>query len=149
MSNGYLWLKALHIVFVVTWFAGLFYLPRLFVYHTGTLQAGERDETGSARFKVMERKLYHAIMQPSMMLSLIFGTWLLYLGWAGFASSVWIWVKLLLVVTLLGYHHYCGRLIKAFARDANVHSEKFFRWFNELPALILITVVIMVVVKPF
>ena len=144
MSSGYLWLKALHIIFVVTWFAGLFYLPRLFVYHATTT-----DEPGSARFKVMERKLYRAIMQPSMVLALVFGAWLLYLGWAGFASSLWIWVKVVLVIALVGYHHYCGRLVRAFAADTNTHSSKFFRWFNELPALVLITVVIMVVVKPF
>ena len=144
MTTGYLWLKALHIIFVVTWFAGLFYLPRLFVYHTTT-----NDAVGSERFKVMERKLYRAIMQPSMMLALGFGIWLLYLGWSGFVSSLWIWIKVVLVIALLGYHHYCGRLIRAFAEDANTHSERFFRWFNELPALVLITVVIMVVVKPF
>lgn len=144
MTGGYLWLKALHIIFVVTWFAGLFYLPRLFVYHTTTT-----DQEGRERFKVMERKLYRAIMQPSMVLALAFGIWLLYLGWAGFASSIWIWIKLVLVIVLLGYHHYCGRLIRDFAAEANRHSEKFFRWFNELPAVILIIVVIMVVVKPF
>ena len=144
MTTGYLWLKALHIIFVVTWFAGLFYLPRLFVYH-----ASSADEVGSERFKVMERKLYRAIMQPSMMLALGFGIWLLYLGWSSFASSLWIWIKVVLVIVLLGYHLYCGRLMRSFAADTNRHSEKFLRWFNELPALILITVVILVVVKPF
>ena len=97
----------------------------------------------------MERKLYRAIMQPSMVLALTFGVWLLYLGWAGFAGSAWIWIKVVLVIVLLGYHLYCGRLVRSFAADTNQHSEKFLRWFNELPALILITVVIMVVVKPF
>ena len=104
MTTGYLWLKALHIIFVITWFAGLFYLPRLFVYHASTT-----DAVGSERFKVMERKLYRAIMQPSMMLALGFGIWLLYLGWSSFASSLWIWIKVVLVIALLGYHHYCGR----------------------------------------
>jgi putative membrane protein len=141
---GYLWLKALHIIFVVTWFAGLFYLPRLFVYHSSA-----EDAASSERFKVMEGKLYRIIMRPSMLLATALGLWLLVLGWAGFADSVWLWIKLAAVVGLLGYHHYCARLIKAFAADENPHSEKFYRWFNELPALVLILVVIMVVVKPF
>jgi putative membrane protein len=144
LTTGYLWLKALHIIFVVTWFAALFYLPRLFVYHSST-----NDALSLERFKVMEGKLYRVIMRPSMLLATGFGLWLLVLGWQGFASSAWLWVKLAAVVGLLGYHHYCARLIKAFAADASPHSEKFYRWFNELPALVLILVVIMVVVKPF
>jgi putative membrane protein len=144
MTAGYLWLKALHIIFVVTWFAALFYLPRLFVYHSSSTDAISRD-----RFKVMEGKLYRVIMRPSMLLATGFGLWLLFLGWNGFAGSGWLWVKLTAVVALLGYHHYCARLVRAFAADANPHSETFYRWFNELPALVLILVVIMVVVKPF
>ena len=144
MATGYLWLKALHIIFVVTWFAGLFYLPRLFVYHSTT-----QDEPGLARFQTMERKLYRAIMQPSMLLALGFGAAMLYAGWSGFAQSLWVWVKVTLALLLLGYHHYCGALIKAFAAGTNTRSEKFFRWFNEVPALILIVMVIMAVLKPF
>jgi putative membrane protein len=143
-SSGYLWLKAFHIIFVVTWFAGLFYLPRIFVYHSSADDAPSRE-----RFKVMEAKLYRIIMRPSMLLATGLGVWLLVLGWDSFAGSLWLWVKLTAVLGLLGYHHYCARLIRAFAADENPHSEKFYRWFNELPALVLILAVIMVVVKPF
>jgi len=144
LTTGYLWLKALHIIFVVTWFAALFYLPRLFVYH-----AGAGDTVGRERFKIMERKLYRIIMRPSMLLATGLGLWLLILGWQSFAHSGWLWIKLAAVIGLLGYHHYCARLIRAFAADRNPHTEKFYRWFNELPALVLVLVVIMVVVKPF
>lgn len=144
LTTGYLWLKALHIIFVVTWFAALFYLPRLFVYHCGAT-----DSVSLERFKIMERKLYRIIMRPSMLLAIGFGLWLLILGWESFATSAWLWIKLATVAGLLGYHHYCARLIQAFAADANPHHEKFYRWFNELPALALVLVVIMVVVKPF
>ena len=144
MTTGYLWLKAFHIIFVVTWFAALFYLPRLFVYHSST-----DDEAGRERFKIMEAKLYRIIMRPSMVLATGLGLWLLVLGWESFSRAGWLWVKLAAIVGLLGYHLYCARLIKAFAADENPHSETFYRWFNELPALVLILVVIMAVVKPF
>ena len=140
----YLWLKAFHIIFVVTWFAGLFYMPRLFVYHSGAT-----DEVSRERFKIMERKLYRIIMNPSMILTLVFGIWLLVESWQAFSSQVWMWLKIVLVVLLMGYHHYCLRIIKAFAQDQVIHSEKFFRIFNELPSLVLIGAVILVVVKPF
>ncbi len=143
-TAGDLWLKALHIIFVVTWFAGLFYLPRLFVYHSSA-----DDTVSQERFKVMEAKLYRIIMRPSMALATASGLWLLVLGWESFSGSVWLWIKLAAVVGLLGYHHHCARLVKAFAANETPHSEKFYRWFNELPALALILVVIMVVVKPF
>jgi putative membrane protein len=129
---------------VVTWFAALFYLPRLFVYHTTTT-----DAEGKARFCTMEAKLYRIIMRPSMLITLVFGTWILVLGWESFSSSAWLWIKLFVVVLLLGYHHYCARLIRAFAANANPHSEKFYRVFNELPAIALILIVVLVVVKPF
>jgi putative membrane protein len=144
MSTGYLWLKAIHIVGVVCWFAGLFYLPRLFVYHTAAT-----DTAGRERFKVMERKLYRVIMRPSMLISLVFGIWMLVLAWPAFAASGWLWLKLLGVVALLGYHHYCARLVSMLARDENPHSERFYRIFNEAPALLLILIVVLVVVKPF
>ena len=144
MSTGYLWIKALHIIGVVCWFAGLFYLPRLFVYHSSAT-----DTPSQERFKVMEGKLYRVIMRPSMIISLVFGLWLLALVWNTYSSSIWLWIKLAAVVLLLGYHHYCARLIKAFAADRNPHSEKFYRAFNEFPALLLVLIVIMVVVKPF
>ncbi len=140
----YLWLKALHIIFVVTWFAGLFYIPRLFIYHSST-----SDEAGKERFKVMERKLYRVIMNPSMILTLVFGIWLLVESWQAFSTQGWIWLKLALVLALVGYHHYCLRIMKALALDRQIHSEKFLRIFNELPAVVLIAAVILVVVKPF
>ena len=144
MSTGYLWIKAFHIIAVVCWFAALFYLPRLFVYHSSTA-----DDAGRARLKVMEQKLYNVIMRPSMIVSVILGLWLLVLGWESMASSGWLWVKIAGVILLIGYHHYCARLVRAFAVDQNLHSERFYRMFNEAPALLLILIVIMVVVKPF
>jgi putative membrane protein len=144
MTTGYLWLKAFHIIGVVCWFAAMFYLPRLFVYHSGT-----EDEAGRERFKVMEAKLYRVIMRPSMIITVVFGLWIMALGWDAFAGSGWLWIKLLGVVALLGYHHYCARLVRAFAADESPHSERFYRIFNEVPALLLILIVILVVVKPF
>jgi len=144
MSTGYLWIKSFHIIGVVCWFAALFYLPRLFVYHTGT-----PDQAGQDRFKVMEAKLYRVIMRPSMVISLVFGIWMLVLGWSAFASSGWLWLKLAGVAVLLGYHHYCARIVRQLAADQNPHSEKFYRVFNEVPAPLLIPIVILVVVKPF
>jgi putative membrane protein len=144
MTSGYLWLKAFHIIGVVTWFAALFYLPRLFVYHSTTT-----DEAGRERFKVMEDKLYRIIMRPSMIITVVLGTWIMVLTWEAFGSSIWLWIKLAGVVVLLGYHHYCGRVIQAFASDQSPHSERFYRIFNEVPSLLLILIVILVVVKPF
>ncbi len=140
-----LWLKAFHIISVITWFAALFYLPRLFVYH-----AMCEDEAGNARFKIMERKLYRGIMTPSAIMTLVFGLGLLsqYSGEA-IASMHWLHAKLLLVVLLFAYHGYCGKLLRQFAEDKNQRSHVFYRWFNELPVFILIAVVILVVVKPF
>ena len=144
MSTGYLWIKAFHIIAVVCWFAALFYLPRLFVYHSSTT-----DEAGRARFNVMEQKLYRVIMRPSMIVSVILGLWLLVLGWDAMASSGWLWVKIAGVILLIGYHHYCARLMREFAAEQNIRSERFYRIFNEAPALLLILIVVMVVVKPF
>ncbi|MFF7709883.1 protoporphyrinogen oxidase HemJ [Pseudomonas sp. NPDC007930] len=139
----YLWLKALHIVAVVCWFAGLFYLPRLFVYHAMSEDAPSRE-----RFKVMERKLYRGIMGPSMIATLLLGGWMLYLT-PGWLSQGWMHAKLALVVLLIGYHHMCGAQLKRFARDENQRSHRFYRWFNEFPVLVLLAVVILVVIKPF
>ncbi|MDA0224631.1 MAG: CopD family protein [Proteobacteria bacterium] len=136
-----LWIKALHIVFMVTWFAGLFYLPRLFVYH-----ALAEDRPSIERFKVMERKLYWGIMTPGALLTIGFGTWL-WLGW-GF-SGAWLHAKLALVVVLVVYHLWCGRLLRAFREERNTHGHVWFRWFNEAPVLLLLAIVILVVVKPF
>jgi len=144
MTTGYLWLKAIHIIGVITWFAALFYLPRLFVYHSTTT-----DTVGRERFKVMEAKLYRIIMRPSMGVAIVFGVWLLALAWDSFATQGWLWVKLAGVALLLGYHHYCGRLVKAFAEDRSPHTERFYRMFNEAPAVLLLLIVILVVVKPF
>jgi putative membrane protein len=136
-----LWIKALHIVFMVTWFAGLFYLPRLFVYHADT-----HDEAGQARFKIMERKLYFGIMTPGALLTIAFGVWL----WLGYGiSGGWLHAKLSLVAVLIGYHLWCGKLVTDFKLDRNRRSHVWYRWFNEFPVLILIAVVILVVVKPF
>ena len=139
-----LWLKAFHIVFMVTWFAGLFYLPRLFVYH-----ALCEDEAGHRRFLVMERKLF-AIMTIGAVLTVVFGLWLM-LGHflPALRESIWLPAKLALVAGLIAYHLYCFRIMRAFQAGANRRSHVFYRWFNEIPALILIVVVILVVVKPF
>jgi len=136
-----LWIKAFHIIAVVTWFAALFYLPRLFVYH-----AMSEDAVSNERFKVMERKLYRGIMTPSAMVAVPLGLWL----WLGFGfTGGWLHVKLALVTVLLGYHAYCGQLLRDFRDDRNRHGHVFYRWFNEFPVLILVAVVILVVVKPF
>lgn len=138
----YLWVKAFHIIFVVTWFAGLFYLPRLFVYHAIAAEASARE-----RFKTMERKLFRGIMTPSGVLTVLFGIWLLYLS-PGWLSQGWLHIKLLLVAFLIIYHIYCGRLLRRFREDRNIHSHIWYRWFNELPVLALVGIVILVVVKP-
>ncbi|NJN52764.1 MAG: protoporphyrinogen oxidase HemJ [Gammaproteobacteria bacterium] len=139
-----LWIKAFHLIFVVCWFAGIFYLPRLFVYHAMTT-----DEVGKARFTVMEQKLYRIIMTPCAVLAVGFGIWLWVLSWTTLAQAGWLHAKLLLVALLIGFHLYCGRLITLFARDANPHNHIFFRWFNEAPLLILVSVVVLAVVRPF
>jgi len=135
-----LWIKALHIVFVTSWFAGLFYLPRLFVNH-----AMETSPEAIARLMLMEAKLYR-FMMPLAVLALAFGFWL----WLGFGiSGGWLHAKLVLVLALIAYHLYCGKLLKLFKAGKNTHSHTWYRWFNELPVLILLVVVILVVVKPF
>lgn len=133
------WIKAFHIVFVITWFAGLFYLPRLFVYHAMT-----DDALGSDRFKTMERKLFYGIMTPSAVLALALGLWL-WLAY-GFAGT-WLHIKLLLVIVLVAYHVYCGKILLDFKHDRNRHGHVYYRWLNELPVLILIAVVVLVVLK--
>jgi putative membrane protein len=136
-----LWIKSLHIVFVISWYAGLFYLPRLFVYH-----AGATDAISNERFKVMERKLYRGIMTPSMALAVAFGLWL----WLGYGvTGAWLHAKVALVALLVAYHFWLGRLVRDFARDANRHNHVFYRWINEVPLAFLLAIVILVVVKPF
>lgn len=140
----YLWIKALHLISVVTWFAALFYLPRLFVYH-----AMAEDEVSRERFKVMERKLYRGIMTPSMIAVLVLGSWLLFKERPDLMKEGWMHAKLALVFLLLGYHHACLVYMKKFERDANTKSHVFYRWFNEAPVLILIAVICLAVVRPF
>ncbi|MEK8089422.1 protoporphyrinogen oxidase HemJ [Thermithiobacillus plumbiphilus] len=140
-----LWVKAFHIIAVVTWFSGLFYLPRLFVYH-----ALSSNPDCQATYKVQERKLWRGITNPSMMIAVGLGLWLLFAyGWTAYKADGWLHAKLALVVVLLGYHVYLGWLVRVFQADANTRSHVFYRWINEFPVLILIAVVILVVVKPF
>jgi putative membrane protein len=142
-TSPMLWVKSLHIIFVVTWFAGLFYLPRLFVYH-----ATATDAPSIERFKVMERKLYYGIMAPSAVLAVVFGSWL-WLGYGIGQGQRWMLAKLALVVLLIVYHLYCGMLLDDFRHHRNTRSPTWFRWFNEAPVLVLVGAVILVVVKPF
>jgi putative membrane protein len=136
-----LWIKSLHIIFMVTWFAGLFYLPRLFVYH-----AMAEDTASKERFKIMERKLYRGIMAPGAALTLIFGFWL----WLGYGfQGAWLYAKMAVVALLIVYHLYCGRLLADFAADRNSKSHVWFRWFNEVPVIFLVAAVLLVVLKPF
>ena len=142
-----LYVKAFHVVFMVSWMAGVFYLPRLFVYHAMCEPA---DRAGRERFKIMERKLFFAIMTPAMVLTVIFGTWLVALyGMEFLRANRWLHAKLLLVALLLGYHGWCYVLLRRFRDDANRHSHVFFRVFNEVPIVLLIGIVILVIVKPF
>lgn len=136
----FLWIKAFHIISVVTWFAGLFYLPRLYVYH-----AMADDALGIERFKVMERKLFYGIMTPSAVLAAALGIWL----WLAYDfSGTWLHIKLLLVLLPIAYHIYRGKLLRDFKQDRNRHGHVYYRWLNELPVLILIATVVLVVVKP-
>ena len=139
-----LWIKALHIIFMVTWFAGLFYLPRLFVYH-----ADCRDEISHARFLIMERKLF-AIMTIGAVLTAVFGVWMLAdYAWVAYRELLWLDLKLVLVAFLIGFHIYCGVLVREFRNGSARHSHVFYRWINEIPALLLIAIVLLAVVKPF
>ncbi len=140
-----LYVKALHIVFMVTWFAGLFYLPRLFVYH-----AMSEDDISRERFKIMERKLYFGIMAPGALLTIGFGVWLLAdYAWAAYHSSGWLITKLILLTILIIYHLHCGKLLSDFKHDRNTRGHVFYRWYNEFPVILLIIVVILAVAKPF
>ena len=136
-----LWLKTFHIVFMVTWFAGLFYLPRLFVYHAMSI-----DQISTDRFKVMERKLYYGIMTPGAMLTIAtgLGLWL----WYGISGG-WLHAKLALVAALVGYHVWCGALLRAFRLGRNTRTHVWLRWFNEAPIVLLLGIVALVVIKPF
>ena len=143
-GNAYAIVKSLHIIFMVTWYAGLFYLPRLFVYHA---LAPADDRVGIERFKTMERKLYVGIMAPGAVLTIVFGLWL----WFGFGvTGGWMHAKAALVAVLVLLHAYLGVLLRDFARDRNRHGHVFYRWLNEIPALpLLVAIVWLVVAKPF
>lgn len=139
-----LWVKAFHTIFMVTWFAGLFYLPRLFVYH-----AMSNDDTSIERFKIMERKLFYAIMTPGALLTLLSGGWMLVdYAWQAWSQMLWLHIKLALVIVLLIYHIGCWKLLQDFKHNRNQHSHIWYRWFNELPVLLLVAIVILVIVKP-
>lgn len=142
-TNLYLWIKALHIIAVISWMAGIFYLPRLFIYHADAEPGSAQSET----FKVMEQRLLRIIMNPAMMLTWIFG---LYLAWSvyGFHGG-WLHAKIGLVVALTAVHMFFSRAVRAFARDENRHSARYWRFMNEAPTLLMIAIVILVVVKPF
>ena len=137
-----LWVKALHIVFMVTWFAGLFYLPRLFVYHVLA-----EDAPSIERFKLMERKLFWGIMTPGAVLTIAFGLWL-WLGWFRGAGA-WLHAKMFVVFLLVLFHIWCGMLVRDFAAGRNRHGHAWYRWFNEMPVLALFAIVLLVVLKPF
>jgi len=138
-----LWVKAFHIIAMVTWFAGLFYLPRLFVYH-----ASSDDETSNQRFKIMERKLYFGIATPGAILTVLLGFWLIHLLGYSILSAFWLQAKLALVVLLVIYHIYCGKLLFDFKHDKNQHSHVWYRWFNELPVFILVVIILLVELQP-
>lgn len=139
-----LWVKAFHIISLVAWFSGLFYLPRLYVYH-----ALATDRISIERFKVMERKLYYAIMTPAAVLTVVFGLWLISFNVKGYMQMIWVHIKLSLVLLLILYHCYLGHVLRRFATDSNQRGHVFYRVLNELPALFLIAIVILAVVKPF
>jgi protoporphyrinogen IX oxidase len=140
-----LWLKALHLIFMVTWFAGLFYLPRLFVYH-----AMSDDAISNERFKIMERKLFFGIMTPGMLVTLIFGVWMLGdYAWALYGHSGWLHAKIAMLLLLVVYHCFCGKWLFDFKQDRNQHSHVFYRWINEIPVLFLVGIILLAVIKPF
>lgn len=140
-----LWIKAFHLIFMVTWFAGLFYLPRLFVYH-----AESSDKISLDRFKIMERKLYYGIMTPALLGTLLFGFWMLQsYAWQLYKGMGWLHLKLALIFILILFHFYCDYLRRQFQKDKNKHSSKFYRWLNEFPVLILVAVILLSVLKPF
>ncbi|MBJ3786590.1 protoporphyrinogen oxidase HemJ [Devosia sediminis] len=141
----YEWVKALHVISVIAWMAGMMYLPRLFVYHADCAVGSEKSET----FKVMERRLYRGIMTPAMIATWIFGLWLAFgFGIVDFSQG-WMWLKAVMVIALSGVHGLYGSLLRAFQQDRNTRSHKFFRAINEIPFVIAIVIVIAVIVKPF
>ena len=140
----YLTIKSLHLVTMVAWFAAMFYLPRLFVYHYTS-----PNQEASDMLKTMEHRLYRGIMTPAALLTLLFGIWLTYLTWEAVHTSLWFWLKVIAVIGLFGYHGACGGMVRAFKNDANQRSDKFYRIFNEVPLLLLLLIVLLAVFKPF
>ena len=139
-----LWIKAFHIIAMVSWFAAIFYLPRLYVYHADT-----SDQLSIERFNIMERRLYYGIMWPAGILTTAFGLAMLYLGWDFYLKAHWMHAKLTLVIFLWCYHLFCGKLRKNFLSSNNTRSSTYYRIINEIPTLFLVLIVILVVVKPF
>ena len=140
-----LWYKALHLIFMVTWFSGLFYLPRLFVYH-----AMSDDKISIDRFKVMEKKLFYGIATPGGLLTIIFGFCLLVSnGMTSYNGQLGLSLKMILIAVLVLYHIYCFSLLQDFKYDRNKHTHIWYRWFNEVPVLILVGIVLLAVIKPF
>lgn len=142
-ADAYLWIKSLHIIAVISWMAGLFYLPRLFIYHTDAAPGSDKSET----FKIMEQRLMKVIMDPAMMISWVLG---LYLAWSVYGfSGGWLHAKIALVVAMTVTHVYFSRSVRRFARDENTRNARHWRLMNEVPTLLMIAIVILVVVKPF
>src|SRR5437763_1561953 len=141
--TAYPWIKAVHVIAVISWMAGMLYLPRLFVYHCEAEVGSRQSET----FKVMERRLLRAIINPAMIVTWVLGLWLAHES--GFFKAGWLHVKLALVVAMSALHGFNVRWVRAFAEDRNLHSPKFYRVINEVPTLLMIAIVILVVVKPF
>ena len=140
-----LWYKALHLIFMVTWFSGLFYLPRLFVYHVMS-----DDKISIDRFKLMEKKLFYGIATPGGLLTIIFGFCLLVSnGMTSYSGQLWLSLKMILIAVLVLYHIYCFSLLQDFKYDRNKHTHIWYRWFNEVPVLILVGIVLLAVIKPF
>ena len=138
------WVKALHVISVISWMAGLLYLPRLFVYHADAEKGSVQSET----FKVMERRLYRGITTPAMMATWVFGLWMVFFGVVDW-GSFWPWVKAAMVLLLSGFHGVLGRWRREFAEDRNARPAKFYRSVNEIPTVLMIIIVVMVIAKPF
>lgn len=143
--ENYLWFKALHLIAVISWMAGLLYLPRLFVYHAQAVKNSYASET----FKLMEMRLYRFIMQPAMLATWLFGGLMLYANWDGIMAMGWMHAKLTLVFLMTGLHHVFAAWRKKFARDENTRDAKFYKIWNEGPTLLMIAIIILVIVKPF
>ena len=144
MADYFNWIKAAHVISVICWFAAIFYLPRLFVYH-----AMSDDTISQQRFVIMERKLYRGIMTPAMIATWIFGLWMVISGWEAYKTQGWLHLKIVLVILLSGYHGACGFYRKKLIDNPQYKSHVFWRWFNEIPVFALVIIVILVIVKPF